>query len=138
MPRRLLQALNNHCTGSTTTVANSSTANLAFLLPKDSKKSGDNPCTTCSERVAEGDGTTVEVDLVLANTEQLHVGERDNTEGLVDLECVDLVLLYTGVLQRFWYGESWCCGELGWIVCSITPTKNLSDWLQTELLQLGL
>lgn len=51
--------------------------------------------------MAEGDGPAVDVDLVLAQAQQLEVGERDDAEGLVDLEGVDGGLLHVRVRERF-------------------------------------
>lgn len=88
--------------------------------------------------MTKGDSTTVEVDLVLADTEKLHVGKSDNTESLVDLESVNILLLDTGVLESLGHGKSGGGGELGGLVSSLTPTQDLSNGLQAELLELGL
>ena len=88
--------------------------------------------------MAEGNGTTVEVDLILADSEKLHVGKSDNTESLVDLESINILLLDTGVLESLRHGERGSGGELGRLVSSLTPTQDLSNGLQAELLELGL
>lgn len=62
--------------------------------------------------MTKGDSTTVKVDLVLADAEKLHVGKSDNTESLVDLESVNVLLLDTGVLESLGHGKSGSSGEL--------------------------
>lgn len=134
----LLQRLDNESAGATTTVADTNSTDLALLLLKDSQQGDDDSGTACAKRVTEGDGTTVEVDFVLIDAEQLHVGESDNTESLVDLESVDLLLFDTGVLQSLGYGEGRRSGELGGVVRSLAPAQDLSNGLEVELLELGL
>lgn len=88
--------------------------------------------------MAERNSTTVEVDLVLGDSEKLHVGERDDGEGLVDLEGVDLGLLDTGVGESLGDRERGGGGELGWVLSGVTPAEDLADWLEAQLLQLSL
>lgn len=84
--------------------------------------------------MAESDGTTVEVDLVLTDAAELHVGKSDDGEGLVDLESVNGADLDTGVLQSLGHGERGSGGELVRRVSSIAPAPDLSNGLQTVLL----
>jgi hypothetical protein len=84
--------------------------------------------------VAECDSTTVDVDLIFADTKNLHVRKRDDTEGLVDLESINSGLLNLGVLQGLGHSEGWCSGEFGRVLLSISPSKNLANWLQVVLL----
>src|SRR5690606_19801507 len=51
-----------------------------------------------AERVAEGDGAAVDVDLLGVDAALLLPGEHDRGEGLVDLEQVDLVDADAGAL----------------------------------------
>lgn len=88
--------------------------------------------------MAERNGTAVEVDPVLVDTQNLHVGKRDNTEGLVDLESVNGRKLYTGVLQSLGHSERRCGGELGRVLLSITPSKDLANGLEVVFLDSGL
>lgn len=130
-----LQALNDNRARATAAIADTSASNLALLFSQHTEQSSNNPGTACAERVSEGDSTTVKVDLVLAKVQDLHVCKSYNTEGLVDLEGVDRALLNTGVLESFGDGQSRGSGELGRVLSSIAPTKDLSDRLQAQLLQ---
>ena len=49
--------------------------------------------------MTNGDGATKDVDFVIAETQQLHIGKSNDGEGLVDLVEVDLVSGKTGVLD---------------------------------------
>lgn len=84
--------------------------------------------------MAERDSTTVQVDLVFWDTKDLHVGERNDTEGLVDLEGIDSRELYLGVLQSLGHGERRGGGELGGVLLSVTPAEDLSNGLEAVLL----
>jgi hypothetical protein len=84
--------------------------------------------------VTERNSTTVEVDLVLLDVQNLHVGKRDDTESLVDLKSINGGQLDLGVLQSLGHRESRCRGELGRILLSITPPKDLANRLQVVLL----
>lgn len=88
--------------------------------------------------MAESNGATVEVDLLLADVEELHVGEGDDGEGLVDLVGVDLGLGDAGVLEGLGDGESRGGGELGGRVSGIAPAEDLSDGLEAVLLHVFL
>lgn len=134
----LLQALDNKSTSSSTTVADSGNTNLALLLPENTEEGCDNSCTAGTERVSECNSSTVKVDLVLAQTAKLHICESDNTESLVDLESVNVLLLHTGVLDGLWHGEGGCGGEVHRGVLGFTPAENLCNRLEVELLELGL
>jgi hypothetical protein len=72
------------------------------------------------------------------DTEDLHVGKRDDTESLVDLESVNRGQLDLGVLESLGHGERRRGGELGWVLLSITPAENLANGLETVLLDGGL
>ena len=109
-----LKLLDNHGAGSTAAVADSDTAKLAFLLPEHTEKGGDDTSTRAAERVAEGDGTTVKVDLILFDVEELHIDQGDDGESLVDLVGVDLLLSHASVLESFGNCEGRCSGEFGW------------------------
>ena len=131
----LLQALNDNCRSTSTTVADACASDLALLLPQNTEKCGCDPGTRGTERVAKRNSASVEVDLVLTDVEQLHVGQCDNGEGLVDLEGVDGALLDTSVLERLGDSKSGGGGELGGVVRSVSPAEDLSDGLQVVLLK---
>ncbi|KAI7165201.1 Acetyl-CoA acetyltransferase [Hortaea werneckii] len=78
------------------------------------------------------------VDLLFCQTQQLHVGKRDDRKGLVDLKGIDVLLLDTRVRERLRDGQGRGSGELRWLLGSITPAQNLSDGLQTVLLDVFL
>jgi hypothetical protein len=132
--RYLLQRLNDNGGSTTTTVADTSAANLALLLPQYTEQCGCDPGTGSTERVAERNSSTVEVDLVFLNTKDLHVCKRDNTERLVDLESIDSGQLDLGVLQSLGHGKGRGGGELGWVLLRVTPAEDLSNGLKAVLL----
>ena len=82
-------------------------------------------------------GTSVQVHLVLAEVEQLHVGQSDNRESLVDLKSINSALFDASVLESLGDGKRGRGSELGGVLCSITPAKNLSNGLQVVLLESG-
>jgi hypothetical protein len=84
--------------------------------------------------VAKSNRTTVQVDLILAQSQQLHVRERNNGESLIDLERIDGALLDPCVLERLGNSERGSGGELGWVLSCVAPAKNLSNGLQAVLL----
>ena len=84
--------------------------------------------------MTESHSASVEVDLILLDIEDLHVGQSDNAESLVDLESIDGGDLDLGVLQSLGHSQSGSSGEVGRAVLSITPAKDLADGLQTVLL----
>jgi hypothetical protein len=133
-----LQRLNNNGRSTTTSVANSGAADLAVLLLEHTEEGGCYPGTGSTERVAKCNSTTVDVDLVFADTQNLHVRKRDNTEGLVDLESVNSGLLDLGVLQSLGHSEGGRGGELGRVLLSISPSKNLANRLEVVLLDSSL
>lgn len=134
---RLLQRLNNEGTGTTAPVADSSNAKLALLGLQDTQERRQDTGTTGTERVANRNGTTVDVDLFLRQSQQLHVCEGHDAESLVDFESVNSILRHASVLQGFRNGQSRGRGELAGCVSSISPAKDLSNGLQVKLLQLS-
>ena len=133
-----LKLLDNHGAGSTAAVADTDAADLAVLLLEHAEEGGDDPGARAAERVAESDGTAVEVDLLLVDVEELHVGEGDDGEGLIDLVGVDLGLGHAGVLESLGDGESGSGGELGGRVGGVGPAEDLSDGLEVVLLDVLL
>src|SRR6478752_1987687 len=134
----LLQVLDNHSRSTTTTVADTNGTNLGRLLLEDGGKGGDNTGTRASKRVADGNGTTVDINLVRVQTKDLHVSESNGGEGLVDLVVLDLVGGQTSVLDGLGNGQSGSDGETLRLTLSITPTKDLGNRLKVELLELSL
>jgi hypothetical protein len=84
--------------------------------------------------VTKGNGTSVKVDLVLVDAKDLHVGQRNNTESLVDLESINGGDVNLGVLQSLGYGQSGGSGKFRRVLLSIAPAKDLADRLQAVLL----
>jgi hypothetical protein len=130
----LLQRLNDDGRSATTSVADASATDLALLLPQYTEQCGCNPSTGSTERMAERNGSTVEVDLVFLDAEDLHVGKSDDTERLVDLERIDGGQLNLGVLQGLGHGESRSRGELGRVLLRVTPAEDLTNGLKAVLL----
>lgn len=88
--------------------------------------------------MAQSDGTAVLVHLLLLDLEDLHVGEGDDGEGLVDLVRVDGLLFHAGVLQRLRDGQGRSGGEPRRRLRRICPAEDLGDGLDVELLELFL
>jgi hypothetical protein len=86
----LLQALNDEGAGAASPVADACAAHLAALLLQDVDERGHDPGTAAAEGVADGDASAVDVDVGAVEAEQLHVGQGDDAEGLVDLVKVDV------------------------------------------------
>lgn len=84
--------------------------------------------------MTESHSTSVEVDLVLLDTEDLHVGQRNNAESLIDLESVNLGDVNLGVLEGLGHGKGGGSGELGGVLLSVTPAKDLANGLEAVLL----
>lgn len=133
-----LNGLNHQGAGTATTVTDADAAKLATLGAQDTEKGRHNAGTTGTERVSNGDRTTVNVDLVLGETKKLQIGKSHNTEGLVDLKGIDGVLGHTGVLQGLGDSQSRSSGELAGLMRSVTPTQDLGNRLEAELLHLSL
>lgn len=138
--RRLasLQILNNKSRSTTATVANSSDTNLGLLLAEDGSKSGDNTGTRAAERVADGDSTAKDVDLFGVEAEDLHVGESNDREGLVDLVVVDVSGGEASVLEGLGDGEGRGGSEALRFLSGVAPAEDLGEGLDAELLDLGL
>ncbi|KAI6748131.1 hypothetical protein HG531_008673 [Fusarium graminearum] len=130
--------LNDHSGSTTATVADTNGTDLGLPLLKYGGKGGDNTSTRAAERVADGNGTTVDVNLVRVKAEDLHVGEGNGREGLVDLVVLNLLGGQAGVLDSLGNSQSRSDSETLRLTLSITPTKNLGNGLKVELLELGL
>lgn len=130
----LLQRLDNNGRSTASTVADTSAANLALLLLEHTKKGGCDPGTRGAKGVTESHSTSVEIDLVFLNTEDLHVGQRNNAESLVDLESVNVGNVNLGVPQGLGHGQGGGGGELRGVLLSITPAKDLANGLEAVLL----
>ena len=79
----------------------------------------------------------MQVNLLLAQVEQLHIRKRDNAKGLVDLESVHSALLDASMLEGLGDSEGRCGSELGGVLSGVAPAKNLGDGLQVVLLEGG-
>ena len=62
------------------------------------QRGGDQPAAGAADRMAEGDGATVDVHLVHVGFVHLRPGQHDRREGLVDLDEVDVAHLHAGLL----------------------------------------
>src|SRR5215469_4002372 len=85
--------------------------------------------------MSQGHSATMNVDLVWRQTKQLHVCQRNDTEGLVDLERINLILLNAGMLKGFGDRKGRCGSELGRILRSVAPTQDFCNRLEVSLLQ---
>lgn len=80
----------------------------------------------------------MDVDLVLRETEELHVSEGDNAERFVDFECINSVLRNAGMLEGLGDGQGRGGGELAGLLGGVSPPHDLGNGLQVKFLQLGL
>jgi hypothetical protein len=69
--------------------------------------------------VTKSDGTTSDVDLVVVKTENLFCCDTDDRECLVELPQVDILLLETGGLEDFGYGECRSGREVHGVTCGV-------------------
>ena len=133
----LQERLQNKSTGTATTVANTSASKLTTLSLENTQKCHKDTGTTGTERVTNGNSTSVNVHLVFGQVEQFHVGEGNDTESFVDLEGVNLVLSDTGLLEGLGDGESGGCGEFAGLLGGVRKAEDLSDGLEVEFFQFG-
>ena len=130
-----MQVLDDHGGGAAAAVADADAADLGVPLLEDG---GDDAGAGAAEGVADGDGAAVDVDLFGVDAEDLHVGEGDDGEGLVDLVEVDVLGLEAGVLDGLGDGEGGGDGEALGLALGVAPAEDLGDGLEAELLELGL
>lgn len=74
--------------------------------------------------MSERDGAAVQIDLLLAQAQELQVGERNDAESLVDLEGVNILNLDVGVLQRLGNRKRGCRRELGRFLRRVAPAED--------------
>jgi hypothetical protein len=94
---QLLYQFNHHGTSTASSIADTCTSKFAALRLQNSQQGGQYACTARTQRVANGDSTAVEVDLVLREAKQLHICKGYNTEGLVYFKDINILLRHTGV-----------------------------------------
>ncbi|ROV93349.1 hypothetical protein VSDG_06889 [Cytospora chrysosperma] len=135
---RLRQVLNDYSRSTTATVANTSNTNLGLLLLEYRRQGGDNTGSRASQRVTNGNGAAEDVDLLSVEAQQLHVGQGNDGESLVDLVEVNLLGGDAGVLDGLGDGQRGGGRELLRCVGGVTPAEDLGDGLDAQLLQLGL
>lgn len=133
-----MQILNDQSRGTAATVADTSTANLGTPFLEDRGQSGDDTGTGAAKRVADGDGAAIDVDLAGVEVQELHVGEGNDGEGLVDLVKVNVLVGETGVLDSLGDGQGGSNGEALGLARSVTPSEDLGNGLEAELLDFGL
>src|ERR1700722_9411998 len=102
--------------------AAAATAQLVDDAAKDAGTGG-------ADRVAERDGASVDVDLVLVDAEHAHRVERDRGERLVDLPHVDVLGFETGLVKRLLGGRGGGAGEGGEGVGGLSMGDDLSERL---------
>lgn len=102
-------------------------AQLALLLPQHAQQRRHDPRPAATERVPERDGAPVQIDLFLAQVQQLQVCERDDRERLVDLERVDVGDIDAGVLEGFRDGERGRGGKLRGRLRGVAPAKDAGE-----------
>ena len=76
--------------------------------------------------------TSMNINFLLTETQQLHVRKSDDTESFVDLKKVNLILTNTSMLQSLWNCKSWSRSELGWGFGGVTPASDLGKGLQAQ------
>jgi hypothetical protein len=135
--RPLDQRLDNNRRRATSAIANARAPNLPLCLLQHTQQCGCDPRTGRTKRVSQRDRATIHVNLILVDTQDLHVRERDDAESLVDLEGVDGGLLDSGMGESLGHGERGSRGELGGVLGSIAPAEDLSDGGEVVLLEGG-
>lgn len=69
--------------------------------------------------VTESDGTTLDVDLCVVDTENLLGGNTNNGECLVEFPEINVVLLETCSLECLGDGKCWCGREVHWVTSGV-------------------
>lgn len=100
-------------------------------------KSDNDSGTGTSEGMANGNSSSVHVDLGGVQIQQLGVGQTNHREGLVELVKVNVLGLEASSLQSHGDSQSGGSGELDGFIGSLAPRHNLEQGLETELLDLG-
>src|ERR1700760_2123102 len=93
----LSKILQNQCTCTTSTVANTNTSNLTALFFQNTQQCGNNSGTAGSQWMSQGDSASMEIDLIFCDSQQLHVRQSDNAESLVDFKSINLLLCHLGL-----------------------------------------
>src|SRR6185312_7817309 len=91
------------------TIAAAATAKLVDERADDARAG-------CTDRMAEGDGAAVDVDLVLVNAEHADRVERYRGKSLVDLPQVDVLGFEASLLQGLLCRRSGSAGQVGEVV----------------------
>jgi hypothetical protein len=136
--KNLNKRFDHHRAGSTAAVADTNAANLALLRLQDTEEGSQDTSAAGTDGVSKCNSAAMDVDFLLREAEQLHVGEGDDAECLVDFECVDGVLGDASVLESLGNGLGRGGGELAGLLSGIAPATDLGNGLQVELLQLSL
>ncbi|KAH3661898.1 hypothetical protein OGAPHI_006077 [Ogataea philodendri] len=125
------------CTGSSTTVTNTSGSVLAAFLGQHRQQGDNDSGTRAAQRMANGNSSSVDVDFSQVEIQKLGVGKTNNRERLVEFEVVNVLQLQSGVLDGLRNSQRWGSGEVDWGVCSVSPTNDLGNWLQSQLCNLS-
>lgn len=127
-----LETLNDHSGSGTTTVADGGDTLLSGLEGVD--EGDDDTGAGASDGVAEGDGTTADVDLGAVEAEDLLGGNGDDGEGLVELPEGDVLLGDAGVLEGDGDGEGGGGGEVDGGSGGVSVAEDLGEGLEAVLL----
>lgn len=130
----LKQRFNNHRTSTTTSIANTHTAQLGLLLTQNPNERSHNAGAASTKWVSQRNSTAMDINLVLLQAQKLQVSQRNNAERLVDFERVDGALLDAGVFQGLGDGERGGGGEFAGCLGGVAPAENLGDGLDVEFL----
>ena len=133
-----LQVLNNEGRSTATTVADTGAAVPGLLLLQDRGEGCEDTGARGTERVADGNRATEDVDALGVEAEDLNVGQGNNGESLVDLVEVNVLLGQTSVLDGLGDGQGRGSGEALGLMGGIGPANDLGKGLDTELLKLAL
>lgn len=131
-PHISLQPLHDDRRRGTTAVADGSDALLTLL--QSVHQGDDNSGTRGTDRVTEGDGTALDVDLGPVQTEHPFSRDAHHGKGLVEFPEGDLVLGHTGILESKGYGEGRGGGEVDGSTSGVGEAENLGKRLQAFLL----
>jgi len=79
----------------------------------------------------------MQIDFLLAQTQQFHIRQRHHGKSLIDLERVDVFLLHTRVLQRFRDRQRGRGCEFRRCLRRVAPAEDLSDGFEVVFLERG-
>ena len=74
------------------------------------------------QHMTNGDSSSMKIDFVGRQSQQLHVRKRNDTECLVDLKGINIVLVHARMFQSLGNCQCGGGGEFAGLMCCVTPS----------------